>query len=369
MLPAQEGDFFWLTYGEETKHHILIDGGVEDCGKKYETILKYIEKNKEKVDAIILTHVDNDHIEGALDGLGRMSAESLGQVVEKILFNTGRGIAEKFSSKREEYVEDQIMIHKHIDAYGIGEGIAFDKLLEEKNLREKLVSCTMSGDIVELSGGAKLRVISPGEEQLKNLLDKWEKYISKHNEDGYSTNLDNVRKDLKDLMKEKLLSDTSVNNLSSIAFIFEYEEKKIAFLADALPRTCIKGLQQHGITEEYPVDILKISHHSSRSNTSDELLKKLKTNNYLISTNGKGQKVPSKVVIAHLLKNHDDSNQVNILCNYAWWDGVYQGEYFTDKDNQQYINTKKLVLKKLKKSNKVSLEGVEVLGGIEEICN
>lgn len=116
----------------------MIDGGVESCGKKYETILTYIEKNNEKVDAIILTHVDNDHIQGALDGLGRMSAESLGQV-------------------------------------------------EEKNLSEKLVSCTISGDIVELSGGAKLRVISPGEEQLKNLLDKWDEYISKHNRAAYAT--------------------------------------------------------------------------------------------------------------------------------------------------------------------------------------
>lgn len=80
--------------------------------------LIYIEKNNEKVDAIILTHVDNDHIQGALDGLGRMSAESLGQV-------------------------------------------------EEKNLSEKLVSCTISGDIVELSGGAKLGVISPGWNNLK----------------------------------------------------------------------------------------------------------------------------------------------------------------------------------------------------------
>lgn len=368
MIPAEEGDFFWLTYGEETKHHILIDGGVESCGNKYEKILTYIEKNKEKVDAIVLTHVDNDHIQGALDGLGRMSTESLEQVVEKIIFNTGRGIAEKFSTIREAYVEDQIVIHKHIDAYGIGEGIAFEKLLEERKLNEKLVSCTMSGDIVELLGGAKLRIISPGEKQLVDLLDKWEEYMSVDNQDGYSTNLDNTKKDLEYLRKEKLLIDNSVNNLSSIAFIFEYEEKKIAFLADSLPKVCIDGLRQHGIGGEYPVDILKISHHGSRSNSSDSLLKILRTNNYLISTNGKGKKVPSKVVIAHLLKAHDKcEDKINIICNYDWWDGVYQGVYFTEKDKLQYIN--RLELKKVKKNKNVILEGVEVLGGIGGNCN
>ena len=48
-LPANEGDFIWICYGEnEVYSHILIDGGTKDCGEEYASIIKIIDERKEK---------------------------------------------------------------------------------------------------------------------------------------------------------------------------------------------------------------------------------------------------------------------------------------------------------------------------------
>lgn len=85
-------------------------------------------------------------------------------------------------------------------------------------------------------------------------------------------------------------TDGSVNNASSIAFLFEYEDVKGAFLADAKPSVCVDGLKKFDIKNPCMVDFVKISHHGSMTNTNSKLLKWLCTKSYLISTDGNGKK-------------------------------------------------------------------------------
>lgn len=96
---------------------------------------------------------------------------------------------------------------------------------------------------------------------------------------------------------------------------------------------------------------------------SDKLLKALPTRNYLLSTEGVPEaNVPSKVLLAHIIKNRmkDDlslpqcSNEdaargrkgtgnrgqtVTVYNNYAWWAEAYAGRYFSDRDMNDYIMT------------------------------
>ena len=132
-----------------------------------------------------------------------------------------------------------------------------------------------------------------------------------------------------------------MNNASSIAFLFEYQDIKGAFLGDAKPSVCMEGLKKIAIKDAYPVDFIKLSHHGSISNTNLKLLKKLPTVNYLLSTNGHEKKVPSKVVIAKLIRNCQEENkpQIMLYCNYDWWESQYHNKYFTQNDRQLYIDT------------------------------
>lgn len=130
---------------------------------------------------------------------------------------------------------------------------------------------------------------------------------------------------------------------SSIAFIFEYHSIKLAFLGDAKPSVCLQGIKKINDADHFEVDLLKLSHHGSRSNTSDSLLKTIRTNNYLLSTNGHHKKVPSKVVLSHLLKNAGKKD-INLYCNYDWYNTEYHERYFTIEDRRAFIDTKKLSL-------------------------
>ena len=111
----------------------------------------------------------------------------------------------------------------------------------------------------------------------------------------------------------------------------------------------------------YKVDVLKLSHHGSKSNTSDVLLKNLKTDIYALSTNGNGQRVPNKAVVAHLLKNAPEY-EVTLACNYDWWETAYQGKYFTDKDRETYIDGNKLKLLLLDENDFEVKDGLYIYG-------
>lgn len=361
MLPAKEGDFIWMEYGNEEKYsHILIDGGVSVTGNVYAKIVKEIYERNENIDAIILTHIDYDHIQGVIDAIEQLPKEILTKVVKRIMFNTSQGIAQKLNMQAKENScwEDNIKVNTSTLGYGIGEAISLIKLLKEKELTKYLIDYVEAGDLFDLDKGAKIKIISPSSRELDELLVRWEVYKKDEEPIAYATNAENTKKNIDDLMKESLYIDNSVNNRSSIAFLFEFEGMKLVFLGDALPSVCIKGLKKHDIKEPYSVDLIKISHHGSRSNTSDRLLKFLPTENYLLSTNGNNGKVPSKVVLAHLLKNRNNKC-IKLYCNYKWWGLEYSGKFFTEIDKENILDKKKLEVQYIES------KGIELKAGIK----
>ena len=366
MMPANEGDFFWISYGKEKINHILIDGGLEDSGHDYADIIEEIYQKDEKIEGLILTHIDSDHLQGAMKGITELSSEILQKTIKKVYFNTCRGIMreQRNADFIKMYAEDDITVNKDIPGYGVGDAISFLNLLSDKAIINVLDDYVVSGRKITLDDGALLKVISPNEKQLTSLLDKWEKYNPPKPNVGYSTNDDYICENLSVLMNEKFGRDGSVNNASSIAFIFEYEDVKIAFLADALSSTCLQGIKNLVGNKDFPVDVLKLSHHGSRSNISDRLIKKLPTLNYMLSTNGRGGEVPNKVVLAHLIDNKVlfRENPVRLLCNYKWWDNVYKGKYFTEKDRETYLDSGKLTIEEVDENGFMIKDGLWIYG-------
>lgn len=346
LLPADEGDFIWIRYGnDDVFANILIDGGTKESGAEYANIIQYIANHGETIEALILTHIDYDHIQGVVDGIGMVSSNLLKKVVKRILFNTCRGIARVHGQAIDENncVENKIYGTTYTGGYGINDAIALMDILKEKDIIDKVIDYVASGMEMIWEKDARVRIISPGKKELNHFLNKWEPYCPKGEVSAYTTNLESTRENLMELMEERLGNDSSPNNAASIAFLFEYEDVRIAFLADAKPSVCMKGLRKLKIELPYKVDLLKLSHHGSKSNTSDVLLENLRTGIYMLSTNGNRQQVPSKAVVAHLLKKAYE-NEITLVCNYDWWETAYQRKYFTDKDREFYIDRNKLKL-------------------------
>lgn len=97
--------------------------------------------------------------------------------------------------------------------------------------------------------------------------------------------------------------DNSITNRASISFILKAKDKRILFLGDSWAEDIEKSLKDIFKDEKkITFDVIKISHHGSRSNTSVSLLELIDAPVYLISTNGQKHGHPDMPVLLEIVK-------------------------------------------------------------------
>ena len=356
MFEAGKGDFFWLTYGKEKNmHHILIDGGEKSASILYRKTLLEIKNKGQIVDAIIFTHIDNDHIIVALPRINDMSEGEL-PVIQAVYFNTGNAVCRMQNLMKIKNPEEFPLLKNRIGQHSVKKAMSLLQILKAKRLNEVLKEYTIQGECIFLSGGAELDIISPDKEGLKNLALKWNKEILPMEKDGgqHRSNgrgMSEYEKNIEEFLDNTHDEDSSVTNRSSIAFIFQYESVKIAFLGDASPSVCIEGTKRF-FPEGVEVDLIKLAHHGSGANISDEMLGVIKSQSYLLSTTG--EKL-SKYLWSRLVKGGRKSV---VYCNYDWWKRIYCQKYFSDKDIEEYLKTKRL------ETRLIAYEGEKIKDGL-----
>lgn len=311
FLKAFNGDAILISFKENgNARNILIDGGMPatyvqkgkngklEYGELKETIDKFRE-NDEKIDLLILTHVDDDHIGGVLKWFenDKKAHELIGQV----WFNSGRLISEYFDEQ--EIVENLLEIPDESTLTSIGQGVKFEDYIEEKGIWDR--SIVVALEFFEYLG-IKFKILSPSPDKLKLLLGKWEK--EKPESLDTSAFKNDYELSLKEhIEKDKFNEDTSVHNGSAIAFIMTYEKKNFVFLADAHPTVVVNSLKALGYSNEKPLkaELVKISHHGSKANNNIEMLELIKSSKYVISTNGDKHAHPNKQFLARLASVND----------------------------------------------------------------
>lgn len=351
MLPAGKGDFFMIKYGNAKKeHYILIDGGDASATLLYKNIFTDFIKEKKIIEAMIFTHIDDDHIEGALRAISSM--DTLPQI-NKIYINTGRGAENRFHfSINGKFPEEECKDYLHLShtQHSVPKALSLIELLEIKDLSDKMVTCNCMGDKILLND-AVLNVISPDEKRLKKYLKFWEKEEQKQ-KSQHAELKRGILKDLKEYAKEEVSEDRSATNGSSIAFILECEGKRLAFLGDAYPSVCVEG-----VTQFYPagltVNLIKIPHHGSRHNFSEELYNFLESDYFLLST--KGTKIhPDPVFLGKMFCRFP---KATIYCNGNWMNSFG----FTDHDKNQYLSKENMQIILLKEE--ILLSSGLIIGG------
>ena len=93
MLPAAQGDALWIEYGDEhSPKRILIDGGTKGSWKEgLRARIEGLPAADRHFELLIVTHIDADHIDGALKLL---QDETLGTSFGDVWFNGWRHLPE-----------------------------------------------------------------------------------------------------------------------------------------------------------------------------------------------------------------------------------------------------------------------------------
>jgi len=348
MYPAKNGDCFLLSFGITKKRHILIDCGYVDT---YERFLKKdlleIAKKKEKINLMVITHIDADNISGAIKFIENNNSEKFIEI-EEVWFNAYRHLqiqkqfGTELNSKEREILRREIALGKSyfkrvnqdeiaIDEISAKQGSTLGALLLKGNYNWNM---NFNGNAVSTKfsepiniGDISITILSPDEGKLNKLENKWIKELKKKKW-NFNINENDLFDDAFEFMlllgeKELVINNSEISrrsteeqlnveefiekeyqidkgdiNGSSIAMLIEYDQKNFLFLADAHPDIIIKKLTEMGKTK---YDLVKVSHHGSVKNTTNELAKLLNSERYLFSTNGHKHSHPDCQTIIKLL--------------------------------------------------------------------
>ncbi len=296
LYKVKSGDCIYLKFQDK---NVIIDVGFVTTAK--DTLFKIIDEtneNKERVNLIILTHTDRDHISGIKALSHRNDFLSL---VDQVWMNYPNTVTTDMR-KEVSFVEANT-----VASIFVRNGINI--ISDIQNQR---------GEIEHIF--EDLKILSPSKDDLDKYEYKWEKagrirVVSKKCDWGKS--IDSISFEDVDL-------DNSQSNNVSIALYIKVSGTKVLLLGDSHPDIIEKKIREMGYCEEnrLSVDYLKLSHHGSKSNLTCSLLDCLEVQNYMMSSNGS---YLDKTTIAMIVKHpkRDKEKKVRIYFNYH--KGVYEG--------------------------------------------
>lgn len=315
VLPAYNGDSIFIHYENGC---ILVDGGLA---------ASYIEEIKdrlneiEKIDLLVVTHIDDDHIGGILEMFA--DEELIVGKIDKVWFNSKSVLSDYFALPA--ISDDTVFLFNKRDMSVSGANV-LERRLKELGICLKVVQVDerlRENNRFLMKNGAEIILLSPYRESLLNLMTKKFKVELKELQcravSDYKTLLSDffIYFDRKDV-SVKFKRDYSGANESSIAFILKIENRTILMLGDAHPGRIVdslKGIELPG--NKLKIDLMKVSHHGSRGNTNDELLELVDCEHFIISTNG-GYNLPDKQCLARILyHNRKKGLETNFYFNYG----------------------------------------------------
>lgn len=324
MLPAGYGDCLWIEYGNRREpHRVLIDGGLAPTYDLIRARIEELPADERHFELLIITHVDADHIEGAVRLLG--STKTLGLSFGDVWFNGYQHLPED-------------------DRLGPAQGEYLSALIQKNNhpwnlaFHGEAVIIPDEGPLprCELPGGLTLTLLSPTTERLADLRGKWDEEIARAGLDR-----DSVEEVLAALEANKLLrpdddrlgdeainieqladvrfkSDTAEANGSSIAVLAEYDKRVCLLTGDAwapLLAGSIRRLLEESGDAKLEISAFKLPHHGSRANISAALLDLLSCDKYLFSTNGKKFNHPDREGVARAITH--GGREPSLFFNYT----------------------------------------------------
>lgn len=301
VLGAKHGDCLIIHYDDEDDpKRILIDGGP---GGVYENFLRPRlmelkdadpDKRAPVFELAMISHIDDDHINGLLDLTKEMVKEKDSGKAPATIKKFWHNSFQEITGSDTEPTALASVSEKITASVASGSSIPFDDLKDSdgraehilasvnqgRKLRDRLIelgiqgnapfgnTMAMQGKSADLPGGMKIDIIGPDKERLTDLRDKWSP-------------------DLTDVEIAKI-SDRSVSNLASICCVVRHSGKTILLTGDARSDDVIDWLKATGNLEggKAHFDVVKMPHHGSSRNVDENFFKTVTGDIYVYCADG-----------------------------------------------------------------------------------
>ena len=338
-FPVGSGDCITLLLKNDDKEmHIMVD-----CGLYKPKVNDYIKNEFHgHIDYLIVTHIDNDHINGLIEML--KSTPNL--TINHIFYNCYQRTSDDLQGWDERMVENMKNVYHHLP-------IVIDMLEQKinaetsKSLAELILGnekwkkvwrreyITDESSMVDLGDDmGRFIFLSPTKKALDDLdkeyrtlfwktLYKQKKEDYKKEETIYESLMRIIEQEDNDgfdevpvsskvldenalkLYADEKMKDLSPANEASIAFIWEHEGHRILFMGDANPDQVVKKIGDVYKDTPKPVlfDAIKISHHGSAHSTSKELVNVADSERYFVTGGASARpsyQALSRIIIAPL---------------------------------------------------------------------
>ena len=329
MLPAYDGDCLLLTLPQPAgpARHILIDGGPGRTYRQLAQETQKLQRNKQVIDLLIITHIDDDHIGGILKLFEDPMFDTT--LIKQVWFNSGAMLAKQlddlYATSREVALYPQADTH-----ISITQGNTLERYLQQvAGWNETLIHIgtpSLHWDTL------KITVLSPDYQSLEKLHKHWP--VASAVATPVSSSATDYARSIEELNAlPECSEDQAVCNGSSIAILLETTTANLLFLGDAHPSVVAASLKSLGYSAVNPLEaaFIKVAHHGSRYNTNAELLSLWRCQHYAISTNGLKHGFPHKECLAKLIGH--SAPGVKLYFNYPV---VTEHAIFSACDYEQY---------------------------------
>lgn len=314
FLPAFKGDSFLIHGGTEDEPVlILVDGGPKGTYQQHlRKRLMALREERELddftplvIDLVIVSHVDDDHINGIVDMFREMRERvmadkaplfevrglwhnSFDEIIgnDEVTAEAAQFGAASFAPLIEE-AEGQEEVDAALILQSIAQGNELRDLATSDELQipinegfDGLIQTETGALTTRELGGIRFTIVGPRRDELADLQAMHDEWLQDRKKKG---------KPITPGSMLQSLTDESVPNLSSIVLLAERDGSRALLTGDARSDFVMKGLEEIGLVDpggELQVDLLKMPHHGSDRNVDEDFLRRVAAPKYLFTGNG-----------------------------------------------------------------------------------
>jgi hypothetical protein len=290
-IKAKHGDCLLLHWGTASDSRMaVIDGGpntiyADFLKPRLVAIAKERKVTRIKLDLTMVSHIDDDHINGLLDLAEEIESGDAPAEIGVLWHNSLEGLlGEKFTDGSTAKVTAAIGAHfpqmeekwaskvlasvpqgQELHAFAKRRGIT-DKMNSPfpkvGNSDHRLVMADKNPVKIK---GLSLTVVGPMGDEVEKLRKKW---VELRDDDAMAA-----------------FSDPSPYNLSSIVVLAEFGKKNMLLTGDARGDIILEGLEKGNLLKngKIHVNLLKLPHHGSQNNVTSDFFKKVTADVYVVS--------------------------------------------------------------------------------------